>query len=273
VDQANHWWLVVAAVAGAATFPADAASYMGATRAPIPFARTTLIQLASAFTSRSTPFGVGGIGLNMVYLERQSGDRAEAVGSVALNQGAGALVHAVLFLIAVAILGTGGLIGKVKLPTGWPVLVVVVAVLVAVGLAFGSRFGRERLVEPGRRVARGLADVARHPARVIALLAGSAGVTVFNGLALAASLAAFAHHVPLVSVLAVYTAGAAVASAAPTPGNLGAVEAALAAGLTGIGIASAPAVAAVLAFRLLTFWLPILPGLAALRYLQHRRLV
>jgi uncharacterized membrane protein YbhN (UPF0104 family) len=45
------------------------------------------------------------------------------------------------------------------------------------------------------------------------------------------------------------------------------------AGLTGIGVRSEPAVAAVLTFRLITFWLPILPGLAAFRYMQHRRLV
>lgn len=274
VEHANYWWLVAAVAAGAATFPSDAVSYMGASRASLPFVRTTLVQVASAFTSRLTPFGVGGIALNLVYLRRQGGgDRAEAAGSVALNQGAGAVVHGALFLIAVAVLGTGGLIGKVKLPTGWPVLVAVVAVLVAVGLALGFRFGRQRLVEPTRRVARNLSAAVRNPARAFGLFAGSAGVTMLNGLALAASLAAFDSHVPLVSVLAVYTGGAAIASAAPTPGNLGAVEAALAAGLTGIGIAPEPAVAAVLAFRLLTFWLPILPGLAVLRYLEHRDVI
>lgn len=274
VEHANYWWLVAAVAAGAATFASDAGSYMGASRASLPFVRTTLVQVASAFTSRLTPFGVGGIALNLVYLRRQGGgDRAEAVGSVALNQAAGAVVHGALFFIAAAVLGTSGLIGKVKLPTGWPVLVAVVAVLVAVGLAVGFRFGRRRLVEPTRRVARNLLAAMRNPARALGLFAGSAGVTMFNGLALAASLAAFDSHVPLVSVLAVYTGGAAIASAAPTPGNLGAVEAALAAGLTGIGIASAPAVAAVLAFRLLTFWLPILPGLAVLRYLEHRGVI
>lgn len=273
VEHANYWWLVAAVAAGLATFASDAVSYMGATRLSLPFRRTTLVQLASAFTSRLTPFGVGGIALNLVYMERQGGDRAEAVGSVALNQGAGAVVHATLFFIAVAVLGTSGRIGKVKLPTGWPVLVVVAAILVAVGLAVRSRFGRQRLLEPARRVARNLSVAVRQPARAVGLFVGSAGVTVFNGLALAASLAAFSTHVPLVSVVAVYTGGAAIASAAPTPGNLGAVEAALAAGLTAIGIAPASAVAAVLAFRLLTFWLPILPGLAVLRYLQHRGVI
>lgn len=67
--------------------------------------------------------------------------------------------------------------------------------------------------------------------------------------------------------------GSALASAAPTPGNLGAVEAALVAGLTAIRVPPEQAVAAVLSFRLLTFWLPIVPGAATFRYIQHRQVV
>ena len=42
--------------------------------------------------------------------------------------------------------------------------------------------------------------------------------------------------------------------------GLGALEAALVAGLTGVGMDSGVAVAAVLSYRLVTYWLPILPG-------------
>ena len=51
-----------------------------------------------------------------------------------------------------------------------------------------------------------------------------------------------------------------IAAAAPTPGGLGALEAALVAGFTGVGMESGVAVAAVLSYRLVTYWLPILPG-------------
>jgi uncharacterized membrane protein YbhN (UPF0104 family) len=60
------------------------------------------------------------------------------------------------------------------------------------------------------------------------------------------------------------------AAASPTPGGLGAIEAALVAGLTGIGVPPGPAVSAVLTYRLATYWLPVLPGWAALRLLQGR---
>ena len=61
-----------------------------------------------------------------------------------------------------------------------------------------------------------------------------------------------------------------VGNAAPTPGGLGAVEAALVAALTGFGMASGPAVSAVLTYRLATYWLPTLPGWFAFRWMQAR---
>ncbi|HTP17229.1 MAG TPA: lysylphosphatidylglycerol synthase domain-containing protein [Streptosporangiaceae bacterium] len=53
-------------------------------------------------------------------------------------------------------------------------------------------------------------------------------------------------------------------------GRLGAIEAALVAGLTGVGMRAGPAVSAVLLYRLATYWLPVLPGWLSWRFLQHR---
>ena len=62
---------------------------------------------------------------------------------------------------------------------------------------------------------------------------------------------------------------AAIAQVAPTPGGIGAVEAALIAGLTAAGLDKETAVPAVFLFRLVTFWLPILPGWLAFTWLQR----
>jgi uncharacterized membrane protein YbhN (UPF0104 family) len=63
---------------------------------------------------------------------------------------------------------------------------------------------------------------------------------------------------------------AAIAAAAPSPGGLGAIEAALVAGLTGVGMQAGPAVSAVLLYRLVTYWLPVAPGWLSWRALQRR---
>jgi uncharacterized membrane protein YbhN (UPF0104 family) len=50
---------------------------------------------------------------------------------------------------------------------------------------------------------------------------------------------------------------------------LGALESALIAALTGFGLSSGAAVSATLTFRLLTFWLPVLPGWFSLGWMQR----
>jgi undecaprenyl-diphosphatase len=43
----------------------------------------------------------------------------------------------------------------------------------------------------------------------------------------------------------------------------------LVAGLTAAGAASGPAIAAVLTYRLITYWLPVIPGFVAFRVLRR----
>jgi len=51
------------------------------------------------------------------------------------------------------------------------------------------------------------------------------------------------------------------------------MEAALVAGLTHVGVMDGRAVTSVLTFRLLTYWLPILPGYLSLRHLRREHLL
>jgi uncharacterized membrane protein YbhN (UPF0104 family) len=85
------------------------------------------------------------------------------------------------------------------------------------------------------------------------------------------SVEAFAGGASLAAIALVYLTAGSVASAAPTPGGVGAVEAVLLAALT--GIASPQALAAVFLFRIATFWLPIIPGAVAFRWLTSREVI
>jgi len=113
----------------------------------------------------------------------------------------------------------------------------------------------------------------RQPLRAAQLFGGAFGYLAISALGLAASLAAFEPHFPLMVVLVVFVLGQTLGHLAPTPGGLGAVEALLVAGLTAVGVAPTAAVAAVLSSRLLTYWLPVLPGIGMFRYLQHYSLI
>lgn len=274
LTRASWPWLAVTFLVGLLTAPAAAVSYWGSTHRSVPLGGLSAVQLASTFTGRLTPASVGGIGLNLLYLERVGLTRTEAASAATLNLAGGVVVHAILFGLAALQLGLGGLQHGVTIPTGWPVLVAVGGALVLAGAALGSPVGRRRVVRPVVDLSRTLVGTVRRPVRTAALLGGSAGVTAANALAfLAATYAVGITGPSALEILAVYVGGSAIGAAAPTPGGLGAVEAALVAALVGVGVATPPAVAAVLSFRLLTFWAPILPGMVAFRVLRHRDVV
>ena len=60
-----------------------------------------------------------------------------------------------------------------------------------------------------------------------------------------------------------------MATAATTPGGLGALEAAVIAGLVAAGMDNAVAVPAVFLYRIATFWIPILPGWLCFHHLER----
>jgi uncharacterized membrane protein YbhN (UPF0104 family) len=152
----------------------------------------------------------------------------------------------------------------------WQAPLIIVAIVgVAAAVWFGTR--RLRARHRGGRFAgflvdarTALASAARHPWRLLALLAATAAVKAANLAALLAATWAFDGDVRDWRVATVYLVGVPAAEAIPSPGGLGTVDAVLVAGLTGIGGGTVAAViAAVAVFRLLTFWGPILPGTIA----------
>jgi uncharacterized protein (TIRG00374 family) len=91
--------------------------------------------------------------------------------------------------------------------------------------------------------------------------------------ALACAIQAMGLRVPWDNLLLVYGAGAAVGSTGITPGGFALVELALTAALTASGLPRSPALAAVLAYRLVNFWLVLIVGWVLMAVLTHRRVV
>ena len=137
----------------------------------------------------------------------------------------------------------------------------------------GTAQGARPVVRAVRSSATNLRKVAKSPLKLTMLFGGSMLVTFAYISAFAGSVAAFGGSLSVPKIGAVFLARRPVAAAAPTPGGLGALEAALVAGLTGVGMESGPAVSTVLTYRLVTYWLPVLPGWLAWHVLQRREYV
>lgn len=272
IGTASWGWVVPVVLMSAVTYVGAAISMSGAVPERLRIVPTFLAQIGSSFASKLAPAGFGGMALNVRYLQKSGVDPAVAVSGVGLNSGGGFVVHVALLLVFLVWAGRSAF-GSLKLPD-WHVFaygVAVVAVIAVVAFAVPSVRALVRTkVFPilGRAIA-GFVGVIRRPAKVALLLGGSTVVTMSYIFAVYFATKAFGGDLSFAQVGAVYLAGSAVATAAPTPGGLGALEAALIAGLVAAGMDNTVAVPAVFLYRLATFWLPILPGWASFTYLRR----
>jgi glycosyltransferase 2 family protein len=266
-------WLPVIIASSAVTYLASAAALIGAVPGPVPFWPTTLTQAASSFVNRVSPANVGGMALNARFLQKSGVSPGAGVAAVGVNALMGAVAHLILLVIFFTLAGHQ-LAHAFKLPPASKLLLILALVAALVGIVLATRLGRRfaktRLLPGLRSAVVSLRTVAASPVKLILLAGGSALITLAYIGGLAASVQAFGGHAGITEIGAVYLGAAVIAAASPTPGGLGAIEAALVAGLTGIGVPPGPAVSAVLTYRLATYWLPVLPGWAAWRLLQRR---
>jgi uncharacterized membrane protein YbhN (UPF0104 family) len=100
------------------------------------------------------------------------------------------------------------------------------------------------------------------------LIVGAVGYWLFDNLVLLATFHAFGISPPLLIVLMAYLVGQ-IGGALPIPGGLGGIDAGLIGTLIVYGIDPAEATAAVIAYRVILFWVPLIMGTPAFWLLRR----
>ncbi|MEV4571029.1 lysylphosphatidylglycerol synthase transmembrane domain-containing protein [Nonomuraea sp. NPDC049419] len=270
VTTANWAWSGLALVASFASFVAAALMLRGFVPERLPLWRTVLVQFASSFVKLVAPAAVGGVAINTRYLQKRGIPPASAVASVGASQLIMLIFH--IGLLALFAYITGSNTATSFTPSrGLVLALLAVAVLVVavLGVPPLRRLITGRLSKLFSNVLPRLLDVLQSPRKMIEAAVGTLMITLMFVLCLDACIAAFGHDISFTAVAVVYLTANAIGSAAPTPGGLGAVELALVGGLVLAGVPKELATSAVLLYRLLTFWLPVLPGWASFTYLQR----
>ena len=254
------------------TYVGAAIALTASVEARLPIIRTTLVALAGSFVNRISPVKVGGIALNLRYLQKSGIETTVASASLALMALVGMLTH-ISLLVVFSVWSGRAVDYSTFLPRGTILFIVAGAVLGVIGVVVFTRRIRTWIAEKVRpqvsKIGLQLRDLARSPGRLVLLVGGSLLLTLSYVAALYVSILAFGGDIGLAAVAVVFLVGASLASAAPTPGGVGAVEAALIGGLTASGLPASIAVPAVFLYRLATFWIPILPGWAGFTWLQR----
>jgi uncharacterized protein (TIRG00374 family) len=276
VKDANWAWTPLIILGSAMTYVAASISLAGAIPQELQTGPLFMSSVGSSFASKLAPAGIGGMAMNIRFLQKQGVDEPVAVSGVGLNTVAGLVGHVTMIGIFIVWAGSDAF-GSFRLPDPkWFIIALVVALIVlaiAMAIPAGRRIFMERLWPIIMKSFIGVGEVFRRPSKVVMLVGGSALVTFAYLVTLYFSVESFGGGLPFATIGAVYLVGSAVASAAPTPGGLGAVEAALIAGLVSAGLDNTIAVPAVFMYRLFTFWVPILPGWLSFEWLKRNEYI
>ncbi|GLW56231.1 lysylphosphatidylglycerol synthase transmembrane domain-containing protein [Kitasatospora phosalacinea] len=273
VSQMNWAWASVALAASAFSYVAAAMSLTGFVPEKLPFWRTVAAQLAGSFVKLVAPAAVGGIALNTRYLQKAGIRPVQAVASVGASQLAGLGGHLLLLFAFGLITGsqTNGDLGASRAVI-IGVLSAAVLALVVAAVAPLRRFVVTRVRSLLFGVIPRMLDLMQTPRKLVTGFGGIILLTLSFTACLDASVHAFGGgaNVTYAAVAVVFLTANAAGSAVPTPGGIGPVEIALITALTVAGVPATAATPAVFLYRLLTFWLPVLPGWIAYNILQRR---
>lgn len=270
--DANLWWIPAIIAGSAATYVFATISALGAYSMSLPVVATLRSQLASSFTALVAPANAGGMALGVRFLQKAGFATSAASSAVGLNALGSIVVHVVLLFAFVSWTGQTG-VGSFDLPDTSTALAFIALVLALCGLLLLISPIRHRVVGPIVRIVKSagghLGSVFTSPPRVLALFGGSALITFAYAATLGFSVEAFGGGLSVPEICTAFMVAVTIATIAPTPGGLGALEATMIAALAGFGMDHGAAVGAVLTFRVATFWLPILPGWYTFAWMQR----
>jgi putative heme transporter len=292
LNQGDSWWIAVAVLLQVAAMASYIAIFQGVhvpPGSPITFRESYLITMAGlAATRLFAAGGAGGVAVTAWALRRSGMRRREVaermIAFLVLLYGA--------YLVALIVCGVGLYTGLFNGPhpfaiTIGPAIVAAIAILAVLAVAFvptdlerrlGKSTGAERApVRWLRGLATGSASASggvryagyklRHPDWA---MLGTVAWWALNIAVLYASFRAFGQAPPTAVLVEAFFVGM-LANLLPLPGGIGGVDGGMIGAFVAFGVSGSLALIAVLVYRLLSFWLPSIPG--AIAYFQLRRTV
>jgi uncharacterized membrane protein YbhN (UPF0104 family) len=270
-SAANPWWAVATFVVAILSWVGAAFTLVAFSPVALPWVRTFLTQIAGSFVALAAPAGLGPAALNLRMLTKRGVTTSLGLATVALVQAAQFVVTIAILLVLSIASGDGG--GLVSLPsTTVMIAIAILAVALAGSLLVPSvrRWVLAHVQPTMQQVWPRLSEMLGKPQRLLTGLGGSVLLSLSYVLSFDAALNAFGQHLNFIDVAVIYLVGNAAGAAVPTPGGIGAIEAALILGLTTAGVSAPIATSVVVLFRVATYWARIPVGWVVMHWLQRQ---
>jgi undecaprenyl-diphosphatase len=269
--DADWSWISLALALSLASNIGFALGLQGTVPLRLPIWPTTELQVAMSFSNLAIP-GIGGIALQVRFLQKQGVDLSSAVAAGGLLSTVGNLAAAILLFVAALVIEPADVDWSLLPTAGLAELTLYTAAGAAAATALVGGIPRLRraVMPPVARAASTIWSAMRSPRHLALLLGGNVLATLLATWCLAACLLAFGGHVSFWPLLAANIGVITVASIVPVPGGGTAVgTVGLSAVLVAFGVREDIAVATALAYQLIYFYLPAVPGWFATRHLAR----
>ena len=274
LSQAQWQWAAIALIGSGFTYAASTSLLLAFVIQKINWFKTLQAQIAASFATLVTPPTLGSVAVNIRFLNRSGISTASSATAVGVSQVVVFFVH--IFLLLLSGIITGAQTDLSFRPPRITLVIFVILFAIAITALSISKIRTwflKRLRPIFSQIGPTISIIVQQPNRLLVSLLSSSLLNIFYIISFYASLKAFNTDVSFFTIALVYLAGATIGQAAPTPGGIGAVEATLIAGLTATGMPSALALSGVLLYRIVTFYLPVIPGWFAFADLQRKNLI
>ncbi|MGW0760399.1 lysylphosphatidylglycerol synthase transmembrane domain-containing protein [Streptomyces sp. NPDC002814] len=273
---ADPWWLLAGTVFNVLCWVAASVTRQGALPERLPPGPLLASQFAAGAANHVLPAGLGAHAVTLRFLQNQGISIPRATASLALYSLVKPIVKTLLILAFLAAFPGTLRVGQ---------LVPDASTLAVAGLGIACVLGAATLlvtaVRPLRRPLLGCLNSAltdarllhTRPVRVLQLWGGAAAFPLLQACVLASVGSALGLQLPWVHVIFAYLAASAAVGAVPAPGGIGPVDAALVFTLVVFGAPMVLATGTVIGFRVITVWLPLLPGALVLSGMVRRKML
>jgi uncharacterized protein (TIRG00374 family) len=276
LENATWGWILLGFLVAQTPRLSQATSTLGSVSADLRFGPVYGMQLATSYMNLALPSSAGRLAISIRFFQRQGIAPAGAVTAGAIDSFASTVVQAVL--LALLLLFTEANLNlDFSAPTGGSLVIVAVIaglVLLTIGaVALVGRF-RRRIVDWVRQSwpeVRSALSALRSSNKMALLLGGSLATEILFATALGLFALGMGTRVSLADLLVLNIGVSLINTVIPIPGGIGISELGLTVGLASAGMPEEAALAAVLLYRVSTFYLPPTWGFFALRYLQRNR--
>ncbi len=258
---ADPAWIFAGIVIYFLSVPALTVQFMALSMKKLALWLTFKVEAATMFVNKILPNGVGTISLNMYYLVKKGHTASQATTVLTVNSITSLIAYCSLILLAItnSSVSLEGLEGDISIPLNL-IFFIIILFLSAGYTLYHSEGYRQKIKDAWKQLKKDFSTFKNRPKSIlIGILCNGIG-SATSVFALLASAQALGIQITFADALLAYTFGNIASTLVPTPGGIGSAEAGIYSGLVLTGLAGPDALMVTLLYRLISYWIPIIPG-------------